>query len=258
MSRSALILAAHGSHEEPSVNQRVAQCSADLAERGLFDVVTASFHQGDPSYATVLDRLKADEVTVVPVMTSAGYFSEVVLPRELSRNKRFSQMIIRWAAPVGTHPQIAGLVAQHVGDLMQSHELDPTATTLALIGHGTERHERSRQTTVKLADQLEQSGIASEVLFAFLEEEPHIEDVCARASNAAVIVIPFFIGAGPHALHDVPTRLGLALQENLTFPLCGRVGNRLLICDNAVGSYPEVVEVIAALAAEIQCPKSKG
>ncbi len=251
MSRSALILAAHGSRQEPAVNQCVQVCATELARRGLFDVVAAAFNQGDPTYAVVLDRLEADEVTVVPFMAGAGYFSDVVLPRELGKNGRFSQVSLRVTAPVGAHPRIASIVEQRVRDLVRLHDLDPSATTLAVVGHGTERHERSRNTTARLADSLRELGVAGEVLFAFLDEEPRAEGVCERASKPSVIVVPFLIGAGPHAIRDIPSRLGLNLRGGTPPPACAHVGGRLVVCDTAVGTLPAIVDVIEALARDI-------
>ena len=77
----------------------------------LFDEVAVAFHQGEPGFDTVLDELAADEVTVVPVLTSAGHYGDVVLPEALARNRRFAEVRLRQTPPVGTHAGIAALVA---------------------------------------------------------------------------------------------------------------------------------------------------
>jgi len=250
MSRSALVLAAHGSRREPAVNQLVQQHASELAGRGLFDVVEAAFNQGEPAYASVLDRLDADRVTVVPFMTSAGYFSDVVLPRELARNERFPRGSVRLTAPVGTHPLVVSLMAERVADLCRWNGLYSNDVTLAVIGHGTERHEQSSAATIRMASELSDRGVAGEVLHAFLDQEPRVESICQRASNPSIIVVPFLIGAGPHAMRDIPSRLGIPIRGAEALPVRACVGDRLVICDNAIGTLAGMVQVIEVLAGE--------
>jgi sirohydrochlorin cobaltochelatase len=90
MNTTALILAAHGSRHEPSVNDQVRTLAGVVAARGSFDEVAVAFHQGRPPFDSVLDELTAQEIVVVPLMTSEGYYSDVVLPRELAKNRRFA------------------------------------------------------------------------------------------------------------------------------------------------------------------------
>ena len=80
MSGSALVLAAHGSRRDPAANALVRRLAQAVRERRLFDEVAVAFHQGEPGFDTVLDELEAEAVTVVPVMTSAGHYADVVLP----------------------------------------------------------------------------------------------------------------------------------------------------------------------------------
>lgn len=251
VSQSALILAAHGSREEPAVNRCIKDYAEKLAQLGLFDEVAAAFNQGDPAYTAVLDRLEAEEVTVVPVMTSAGYFSDVVLPRALARNERFGRVRMRLTTPVGCHPRIVSIVARRVCDLLSLYDLDPGATSVAVIGHGTGHHQGSRGTTIGLVEKLGELEGVAEVIPAFLDEEPGVECVCGRASKPNIIVVPFFIGAGLHCLRDIPTRLGIHPGRDAMPPLSANLGDRFVICDVAVGTSPEIVDVIKALAEEL-------
>src|SRR5712691_3730987 len=98
MSGRALVLAAH------ALVRRMAEA---LRGRRLFDEVAVAFHQGEPGFDTVLDELTADEVTVVPFFTSAGHYSEVVVPQALARNRRFAEVRLRRSPPVGNHAGVA-------------------------------------------------------------------------------------------------------------------------------------------------------
>src|SRR5215213_6847111 len=102
MSGRALVLAAHGSRRDPAANALVRRLAESLRGRRLFDEVAVAFHQGEPGFDAVLDELSADEVTIVPFLTSAGHYTGVVLPEALARNRRFDAVRLRQAPPVGT------------------------------------------------------------------------------------------------------------------------------------------------------------
>ena len=119
----ALVLAAHGSRRDPAANALVRRLAQALRERRLFDEVAVAFHQGEPGFESVLDELESEAVTVVPVMTSAGHYAEVVLPEALARNRRHDSVRLRVTPPVGSHPGIAPLVARRVSELLRDHAL---------------------------------------------------------------------------------------------------------------------------------------
>ncbi len=276
MSRCALILAAHGSRVMPSTNRLVRECSDRFRHMGLFDEVTAAFHRGEPAFAVVLDHLSADEVTVVPLMSSEGYFSRIVLPRELKKNARYAELRVHQTRPVGTHPGIVPLVARRVRNRMEEHNLQPGSTTLAIVGHGTGRHRRSRVATVGLADALRRLDLCRQVLPAFLDEDPDVATINDRATQANIVVVLFLISRGPHATKDIPEAVGLTLSVedpvacsrsresvcasvlqhgHASIPTCagmptaaGRVGGRFIVCDAPVGTDPGIIEIIADLA----------
>ena len=248
MCRTALILAAHGSRTGSETNRVVRTYADRLARLGLFDEVGVAFHQGEPAFAEALDAVDADDVTVVPLMTSDGFYSDVVLPRELTRNRCFSSIRIRRTRPVGTHSGIVALIARRVRTLLARYDLDPVVTTLAIVGHGTDRHARSGSATMDLAMALARRRLCGEVLPAFLEEEPRVAGVRYRAAHRNIIIEPFLIGAGWHARRDIPAALGLEARRGHGLPISGRVGGRFIVCDDAVGNDPGIMEIILDLA----------
>ena len=259
MKRTALILAAHGSLSEPAVNEQIRGYADAIAARNLFDEVAAAFHQGDPSFSTVLDGLTADVVTVVPVMTSVGYYSDAVLPRELALHRRFSHVAVRQTGPLGTHASIIDLMADRVrclierfrrteadGEILRSKIDD--GISLAIVGHGTSRHAKSRHATRDLAAWLRRMRIVDEVVTAFLDDDPPVDSLLERVTHSNVLIAPFLIGAGPHAVRDVPRRVGLEIPDNAAPPFFGRVGDRFVVCDGPIGSDSRIVELIVDLA----------
>ncbi|MFQ5592216.1 MAG: CbiX/SirB N-terminal domain-containing protein, partial [Phycisphaerae bacterium] len=214
------------------------------------DDVVAAFNHGAPAYADVLDQLEADEVTVVPFMTSAGYFSDVVLPRELAKNKRYTRLALNMTAPIGTHPVIADIVAQRVNALQRTYDLDQARTSLAVVGHGTERYERSRSASITLARRMREFGVAREAVVAFLDEEPHVETILQLAHYPCVIVVPFLIGAGLHAATDIPARIGIHARGVPQPPVRAQVASRIVICDAAIGTLPAILQAVDAVVRE--------
>ena len=245
MSGRALVLAAHGSRSDPEANALVRRLAEAVRVRRLFDEVAVAFHQGEPGFDRVLDELGSEEITVVPVMTSAGHYSDVVLPAALARNRRFAEVRLRCAPPVGAHPGLAALVARRVGEVLREHSLSRAATSLVLVGHGTRRHAGSRDTTLALADVLRQRRLAGEVCPGFIDDDPPLAEAIRGARLDSILVVPFLIGGGTHALADLPAALGLPAGAP---PLAARVGGRQVLLDQAVGSLPGIVDLIIDLA----------
>lgn len=248
MSRAAIVLAAHGSDRDPAVNAGLADLADRLARRVSVQDVVCAFHQGSPTFATVLDTLDADDITVIPVMTSEGYYSQIVLPRELARNQRFDR--VRVTRPVGAHPRIPRLVQGRLTDMLARHGLPPEDTACVVIGHGTRRHGRSGRATVELAESLRDARLCAEVLPAFLDQQPFIEDVQERISCPNLVVVPFLIGGGRHSTRDIPNRLGMTS----TASACGR----RIIGDIAVGEYPQMIDLLADLACRQDAARTPG
>ncbi|MFQ5495054.1 MAG: CbiX/SirB N-terminal domain-containing protein [Phycisphaerae bacterium] len=252
--RRALILAAHGSYARPETNRRTRAQADRLADRWkrsrLFDEVVVAFHQGEPAFDSVLDTITATDVTIVPLMTSQGYFSNVVLPRALARNVRYEDVALRITAPVGTHAAIASLAARRLRAILKTYALNGEETRLAVIGHGSLRHRGSRRATISLVEKLRRQGVCRDVSPAFLDESPRVDDVVAGSEQPNVVALPLLIGDGDHAVRDVPRRLGLRPSGRRSPPLAGRVDHRFVVCDAALGTDAGIIDVVACLATD--------
>lgn len=233
-SRRALVLAAHGSRREPAANALVRRLAESLRGRRLFHEVAVAFHQGEPGFDAVLDEVGADEITVVPLLASAGHYCDVVLPEALARNRRHGEVRIRVTPPVGTHAGIAPLVARRVSELLRQGVASRDQVSLLLVGHGTRRHADSRASTLQLAETLRRRRVAGEVLAGFLDDDPSVEESIASAALPTLLVIPFLIG-GAHAIEDLPR-------------LVGNADGRRVVIDEAVGAYAGLEEIVIDLA----------
>ena len=226
------MVAAHGSHE-PAVNEQILELARRAGRRLGFDEAIAAFHQGDPVFSRALDGLRSDDVVVVPLLQSEGYYCHRVLPAELAKNERFGHLRLRQTRAVGVHPSLDDVLERRVSELRALHRLD--AFAVALGGHGTPRHRGSRQAAEASAAALARRTGRKTRAF-FLDEEPTVESLTAFASDLDVIVLPLLIGAGRHATQDLARRLEPAST------------GRNVVIDRPLGLDPAIEEIVVALA----------
>jgi hydroxymethylbilane synthase len=253
MSGRGLILAAHGSRHLPRVNRRIADWAAALARVTDFDQVAAAFHQGDPNFDTVIDRMDADDFTIVPVMTSRGYYADRVLPAALARNARYPKVVVRITEPVGPHPAMADLAATRLREIAKRFSLRLDGACAVIAGHGTPRHIRSRQATLELAERVRARVEVRAVRAAFIDDTPSIAEARDWAADGDLIVMPFMMAAGPHATVDIPTALGLGDLDS-EFPICRTQAGARIVCDQPLGEHEAVRDIIHALATAAPAP----
>lgn len=250
MTGTALILAAHGSRHEPTANALLREWAAMIAARGGFDKVLAAFHQGEPTFAMVLDHTSADDIIVVPVMTSEGYYCNEFLPAELAKNRRHAAIRLVITPPIGVHADIPEMVEVRGLELAGRFGIDPCKSAVALIGHGTRRNPNSRMATQRLAEALRKRGRFAEVGAFFLDEPPAVEEALLQLTRANILVLPFLISGGPHAVQDIPARLGLIAPHSGALPIAGEAHGCRLICDAPIGTDPRLLDIILDLANE--------
>jgi uroporphyrin-III C-methyltransferase len=253
----ALVIAAHGSRRDPAANALVRRLAEAVRARRVFDEVAVAFHQGEPRFDTVLDELSSDVVIVVPLLTSQGHYANVVLPRALAKNRRFGEVRLRQTPSVGTHAGIAPLVARRVTALLREKEISRQSASVALVGHGTRRYAESRTSTLQLAETLRRRRVTGEVLAAFIDDDPPLEELLRSVSLPHLIVVPFLI-SGTHVARDIPRVLelsrstpatrdsGLATADSRLSTLDSRLAT--LTIDQPIGEYPELIDIIIDLA----------
>jgi sirohydrochlorin ferrochelatase len=230
MNGRALVVAAHGSHE-PGVDDGIRELAQSAGRRLGFDQAIAAFHQGDPRFADALDVLDCDDVVVVPLLQSEGWYCHRVLPAELQKNRRFPLLQVRQTRAVGTHPRLGEVLHRRVGELRATHSLE--RPSIALVGHGTPRHRGSRQAAEASArDLAARTGLSARAYF--LDEAPAVETIAELARTGPVIVLPLLIGAGRHATVDLERRLA---------------GAGAIVVDRPLGLDPAIEDLVVDLAA---------
>ena len=258
MNGSGLILAAHGSRHDTAANECITDHARRIAHLRVFKEVSPAFHHGEPSFAGALDAMAATDVTVVPVLSAAGYFCRTVLPSRLAAARRSAEVTWRVTEPVGTHIAMFPLVLSRACSLVRIFNLNPAATSIALVGHGTPRHGLSRRSTDDLADRMRASAAFADARAFFLDDVPDVGSVRTMFTTPAIAILPLLMSPGPHASRDIPERAGLATPSDARFPTVGRVGRHTVVCDRPIGADPRLTSIILLRAAERGNPLAHG
>jgi len=107
------------------------------------------------------------------------------------------------------------------------------AKTLLILGHGSSKHPDSSMSVRRHAELLRASGRFSQVMCAFLKEEPFLEQVWSRVNQESLVVVPDFLAEGYFTQFVIPKLLG-------GFECCP-----------PVGTHPMLQRVIQSLAENV-------
>lgn len=259
---TALVLIGHGSHISPNTAGLVWRYADLLRQRRAADEVTAAFWKEQPSISEVLDTLTADDITIIPVFTAQGYFTQSVIPAELGLNKNgttedteFTEQkhragrIIRYGKTPGEHGDLAGIIQKRVEDALNEYGLDAAQTTIGIVGHGTRRHKDSRLATRQQMRILTERGIAHAVIDGYLDDEPDIPSLYSRAETPTLVVVPFFLAPGSHVTIDVPHALGLPEGARVA-----ELHGKTVYYTDPIGTDETLTQMILDLAHEAGMP----
>jgi sirohydrochlorin cobaltochelatase len=209
--KSALLIVGHGSTENPDSSTPYFDHADEIRSRGLFSEVHCCFWKEEPSMREAYYLIDSDDIYVVPDFISEGYFTQDVIPRELSltgpstevRGKNF-----HYCLPVGVHRSMTELILKRAKEVAPG--IDPAQTTLIITGHGTGLNQNSTKAIRDQVDLIAAStaGYAA-VLDAYMEEAPFIAEWDTLSHTPHVVVVPFFISDGLHSFQDIPVLLGI-------------------------------------------------
>ncbi len=249
--KTALVLAGHGSHISPETAGLVWQHVDALRAMNIADEITATFWKEMPSFHTVFASLEATDITVVPLFTAQGYFTQTVIPAEMELTGSITERdgrVIRYARTLSEHPYLGEVVKQRIEQAMHLLNTTPEQTAIALVGHSTKRNPESRKATEAQAESVRQSRVAREVVAIYLDDTPAIADVYEMTLAPNLIVVPYFLANGSHTTIDVPRELGLNGQRQAT------IKGRNVYYTQPVGVEDDLLEAIIELAREAGAP----
>jgi sirohydrochlorin cobaltochelatase len=264
---AALVLLGHGTAQSAESAVPVYAHAAELRRRG-WGQVREAFWKQEPRVHEVLATLTAARVFIVPLFMSQGYFSDVVIPRQLgfsesevgqgsgARVWREGGRTRYYCEPIGTHEKMAGIVLSRAREVLERfpfpRQAELSQTTLFIAGHGTRQNANSRQAIERQVEQVRAQRVYADVRAVFLEEEPSIGECYRLARTRNLVVVPFFLSAGPHVVEDIPRLLGepeQVLKQRLargqrSWRNPTERNDRRVWYAEAVGSAPEVAAVI--------------
>jgi sirohydrochlorin cobaltochelatase len=264
----ALLIVAHGSHLNPR-SSAPAQDHADaIRAAGAFDEVREAYWKEEPSLRNALRTVTADEVYVVPLFISEGYFTEQVIPRELRLDFDAADWdsdgtsadfvtcrpsdvdkTVHYCGPVGTHDAMTDVVVRRAETVTGDPDVG-AGVGLAVVGHGTKRNENSAKAVEYHADRVRDRGRFDEVRALFMDEEPEVDDVADHFETDDIVVVPLFIADGYHTQEDIPEDMGLTDDGREGYAVPTRVDGHDIWYAGAIGTEPLMADVILERAAD--------
>ncbi len=257
LTEAAVLLIGHGSHLSPDSSRPIHDLVLRLRELGHFREVWPAFWKEEPQLHHAFDLVESSEVFVVPIFMCEGYFTDRVLPRELGLDGQLTirdGLRIHYCPPVGRSRRMAQLVLDRAEEAVSLSRETQAETTLVVVGHGTDRHPRSADTTRSVVGELREKGPYVRVVPAFLDQEPTLARVLREDPGPNTIAVPFFVSEGWH--------VGTTIRHD--FVLEGRAADttqRRTWYAKPVGTHARMVEVVldlVARGAEADSPKQDG
>ena len=265
----ALVIVAHGSHLSPGSAQPTYDHADTIRETAAFDEVREGFWKEEPSFREVIRTVESDEVYVVPLFISEGYFTEQVIPRELrledwdpdrwdSDGTSASQATldvgdaaktVHYCGPVGTHDAMTDVIVQRAESVTGDPDVGE-GVALVVVGHGTERNENSAKAIEYHTQRVRDLDRFDEVQALYMDEEPEIDDVTDHVDADDVVVVPLFISDGFHTQEDIPEDMGLTDDYRTGWDVPGEVDGQHIWYAGAVGTEEFMADVLLERAAD--------
>ncbi len=260
---TALVIAAHGSHKNPGSSAPAFDHADRIRETGAFDEVRETFWKEEPSFREVLRTVDAEEVYVVPLFISEGYFTEEVIPRELrlddwepalwesdgtsadtaTLTAEDTGQTVHYCGPVGTHDAMSDVIVQRAKSVTDDPDVGK-GFGLAVVGHGTRRNENSAKAIEYHADRIREMGRFDEVQALFMDEDPEIDDVTDFFESEDIVVVPLFVSDGFHTQEDIPEDMGLTDDYRTGYDIPELVDGHRVWYSGAVGTEPLLADVV--------------
>ena len=210
LSDVAVVLAAHGDRGGAAPNSTLRSHRDRLQAMGVFRTVTAGVLNGEPSLESALlatQAAGAQRIAVYPMFMAAGYFTNMVLPERIAAVGLDRQC--RILEPLGQDLRIPSLLLDEARAAAAAAGLEPAATRLLIVGHGSKLGPASANATREVASAVARLQSFMSVETAFLEELPFV-DAALAGERPPTVVSGFFSGDGLHAQEDVPEAIAEA------------------------------------------------
>lgn len=146
---------------------------------------------------------------VYPLFMTEGWFTG-----ENLRNRLASVPGAKVLRPLGVSPDLPGLAAGLINDVLRSKGWSAPETRVFIAGHGSGRSEGPARDTNAFATALGGLMSFAEIRVGFVEEPPYLADQAFGLGETS-ICLPFFAAQGGHVSDDIPEALDLTMFKGV-------------------------------------------
>ena len=129
--RTALVLLGHGTDLNKNSGGVIFLNAGRIRERGIYDLVEVGFLDQEPEIGAVVESVAARNVILIPVFIAEGWHTRETIPEDLGLTGEVTvreDRIIFYAAPVGTHPSMANLIAARARETVREERVARSAS----------------------------------------------------------------------------------------------------------------------------------
>ena len=248
-----VLLVAHGSARTGASAEPVRATARALAARGFAHVGTG-FWKEEPFLHQALDTMRCARVVVLPVFLAEGYFSRVVVPRELGLEYGLTttgSRQVHLLPPLGTDPDLDDLAVDRARASLPAGARHDEALVVVL-GHGTPLQPSSANTVLEVCRRLDRRREFARVAPAFIDQEPQLTGVIGRAAEPFIVVVPFLVAAGFHGGVTVPEELA---ATSLAGVRTRRGDLPKVAYAEPVGTHPKLIDTVARKILDVSFDK---
>jgi len=244
LNQTALLLFGHGT-SDGSGSAIADALAAEIRGHGVFGAVATSFALQAPSPAEALARLPQQRVVVVPLLATEGGVATMVLPRLLNAANDTARLTV--LPPIGLDAEVRGIAADIADRAIADAGLDPAATAVLVVGHGSTRRNASERATGALVAALAALDRYGEVGAVYLEQPPLASDWRGVTQRRDVVAVPLFVSGGRHEETDLPA---LLRSKGTLIDGTPMEDGRRLWLTAAIGRHPAMAGLILRRALE--------
>lgn len=174
-----------------------------LTERTDVDRVETATYETEPvqELRGQLRDLSAETVYAVPMRVAHNHDTARGVPAALSH---ISGDVI-YCEPPGRSNAVTDVIEQKAGAVTTERP----ATTLVLVGFGSNSQPEHRPTTERHADRLRERTAYGEVVSCYLLQNPAVECVRYNVTNPTAVAVPLFFGESEATTDQIPAQLEL-------------------------------------------------
>lgn len=154
---------------------------------------------------------------VLPIFMTDGWFTNTCLP------KCMKGYTVRQLPPLGTHPELPALTAQHLRSEAESAGWALEDCDVLLAAHGSATGNAASLCTERFVAALRQHVPGTPLRTGYLEQDPGIADTVRRC-GPKTLALPFFAASGGHVMEDVPLELDAAGFTGARLEALGEAG----------------------------------